>query len=265
MAILKIGSRGAEVKAVQVALNSLGYNIGIDGIYGTGTEKAVRLFQTGAGLAVDGMVGPKTLYALQNAGEPHEQHLTEMDLIRAAQSLQCELAAIKAVNTVESKGTGFSKTGLIKILFERHKMYKFLAQKYGSQKADELAAKYPDIVNKNSGGYIGGDAEHQRLKRAIALDEECAYLSASYGLFQMMGFNYKIAGYSSAKSMFDDFVASGEGAHLRAFVAFIKADQTLLRAIRSKDWPTFAYAYNGPGYAANKYDVKMADAYLAYS
>lgn len=265
MAILKKGSRGADVKALQSSLNAIGYNLAADGIFGDGTDKAVRMFQAGAGLVVDGMVGPKTLYAIQNAGQPHEQHLTEQDLIRAAQSLQCELAAVKAVSQVESRGTGFSKSGLIKILFERHKMYFYLKKKYGAQRADELAVQFPDIVNPKAGGYVGGDAEHARLNRAIAIDEECAYMSASYGMYQIMGFNHEICGYSDAKSMYTAFVTGGEGAHLDAFVMFIKANPTLLKAIRNKDWATFALNYNGPAYKDNNYDVKMANAYASFS
>lgn len=265
MAILKKGSTGADVKSLQIALNKLGFNLSTDGIFGAGTDKAVRLFQTGAGLGVDGMVGPKTLYAIQNQGEAHAQHLGEVDYIRAAQSLQCEIAAIKAVTYVEGKGTGFTKSGMIKILFERHKMYKYLKEKFGQKRADELAQQFPDIVNPKAGGYVGGDAEHARLNRAIALDEDCAYMSASYGMFQIMGFNHEVCGYSSAKQMFDAFVSQGESSHLAAFVAFIKANPTLLKTIRNKDWATFALNYNGPDYKANQYDTKMANAYLSFA
>lgn len=265
MAILKLGSRGTDVQALQIALNNIGNQLATDGIFGAGTDKAVRTFQMGAGLVVDGLVGPKTLYAIQNSGEAHVQHLSEVDLIRAAQSIQCELPAIKAVSSVESQGTGFSPSGLIKILFERHKMYAFVAKKFGQARADQLAAQMPDIVNPKSGGYVGKDAEHARLNRAIAIDEDCAYMSASYGMYQMMGFNHAVAGYGSAKEMYDAFVKEGEPAHLRAFVDFIKADQNLLRAIRNKDWPSFARYYNGPAYTQNQYDTKMANAYKSYS
>ena len=57
--ILKIGSRGEDVKAVQTALNCLP-----DGIFGELTAEAVRDFQASAGLEVDGIVGRKTWDAL---------------------------------------------------------------------------------------------------------------------------------------------------------------------------------------------------------
>jgi hypothetical protein len=36
------------------------------------------------------------------------------------------------------------------------------------------------------------------------------------------------------------------------------------QALKSHDWSTFARLYNGAGYAANHYDVKIAQAYLSF-
>lgn len=61
----RIGSRGEEVRQVQKKLKELGlYNGAVDGVYGTGTQKAVRQFQKNCGLTVDGIAGPKTLLYL---------------------------------------------------------------------------------------------------------------------------------------------------------------------------------------------------------
>ncbi|MCR2045474.1 N-acetylmuramoyl-L-alanine amidase [Anaerosalibacter massiliensis] len=60
--ILKIGSRGTEVRYLQMNLNGLGYKgVSIDGIYGAGTADAVRRFQAAYGLSADGIAGPNTL------------------------------------------------------------------------------------------------------------------------------------------------------------------------------------------------------------
>ena len=57
--------KGEMVKAVQWELVRLGYSIGkVDGICGKATTSAVIEFQRGAGLSVDGAVGPKTWAAL---------------------------------------------------------------------------------------------------------------------------------------------------------------------------------------------------------
>ena len=55
----------SETKTVQTKLKRWGYYTGsIDGIFGPQTKKAVRYFQSRNGLAVDGIVGPKTAAAL---------------------------------------------------------------------------------------------------------------------------------------------------------------------------------------------------------
>lgn len=66
--ILKKGSKGEAVKALQQNLNSLGYNCGtVDGSFGNNTEKAVKAFQKANSLTQDGIVGTATQKALTNA------------------------------------------------------------------------------------------------------------------------------------------------------------------------------------------------------
>jgi len=52
-----------------------------------------------------------------------------------------------------------------------------------------------------------------------------------------------------------------EGDQLEAMGRFIKVDPKMLQALKSKDFVTFARLYNGEGYRANNYDVKLQDAY----
>lgn len=61
--VLRKGSEGEQVKALQRMLYAMGYNIGsnpIDGDFGSKTDAAVRAYQKKYGLAVDGIVGVKT-------------------------------------------------------------------------------------------------------------------------------------------------------------------------------------------------------------
>lgn len=61
----KKGSNGAVVTQIQTKLKSWGYYTGsVDGVYGSGTERAVRAFQQKNGLAVDGKAGTQTLEAM---------------------------------------------------------------------------------------------------------------------------------------------------------------------------------------------------------
>ena len=62
---LRRGAQGEDVKTMQLALVSYGYNPGAcDGIFGKQTEAAVRAFQRAQGLSVDGICGAKTWAAL---------------------------------------------------------------------------------------------------------------------------------------------------------------------------------------------------------
>lgn len=59
------GSSGSEVKQIQEKLKRWGYYSGsIDGIYGSGTEAAVKKFQKSNGLTADGIAGKRTLEAM---------------------------------------------------------------------------------------------------------------------------------------------------------------------------------------------------------
>lgn len=66
MPLVKLGSRGEAVKALQTRLNALGYDCGaVDGIFGEKTLAAVKAYQTAKILSVDGIVGVQTWGALR--------------------------------------------------------------------------------------------------------------------------------------------------------------------------------------------------------
>ena len=53
-----------EIRVIQQSLANQGYNVDVDGVFGVGTEQAVRKFQASHGLEVDGVVGKATFYEL---------------------------------------------------------------------------------------------------------------------------------------------------------------------------------------------------------
>ncbi|MEB3336360.1 MAG: peptidoglycan-binding protein, partial [Leptolyngbyaceae bacterium] len=68
LALLSLGSRGSEVKSLQIRLSQGGYDPGVpDGVYGNLTKQAVEQFQAAKGLTVDGIAGERTLKALENS------------------------------------------------------------------------------------------------------------------------------------------------------------------------------------------------------
>lgn len=58
---------GTDVRNLQQALAQSGVALVVDGVFGPGTERAVKLFQSSRGLAPDGIVGPRTWAMLQGS------------------------------------------------------------------------------------------------------------------------------------------------------------------------------------------------------
>lgn len=192
-------------------------------------------------------------------GEPitvGSKELTEVDYQKAAESLNVNVPAIKAVVQVEASGNGFLKDGRPKILFEAHWFSEFTNHKFDTS--------HPKISSRtwNSDLYTRG-REYERLEKAKALNKEAALKSASWGLGQVMGFNYNVVGYPDVYSFVKDMHIS-EGKQLMAMMSFIK-HKKLDKALRAHDWATFARGYNGLGYRKNKYDTKLAEAYRYFS
>ncbi|CAM3148231.1 N-acetylmuramidase family protein [Vibrio neptunius] len=184
--------------------------------------------------------------------------LTDDDYHDAADALGCEVAAIKAVSDVESAGSGFFESGLPCILFEAHQFSKYSQHQFDDSHPNISSPKWDRSL------YVGGEKEYDRLKQAMDLDRTAALKSASFGRYQIMGFNHKAAGYDDVESFVRDMFFA-ERHHLMAFVHFIKSNAKLHQAIQALDWPTFARHYNGPGYAENRYDERLESAYQTHS
>ncbi|GAB4107752.1 N-acetylmuramidase family protein [Echinicola sediminis] len=273
MKTLRYRSRGPEVQFLEEILADMGYRVNVSHFFGQDTHQAVVDFQQKHDLVVDGIVGLKTwtkLLALNpKALKEHSKFLSEQDLINFAQEYGLELAAVKAVNAVESSGKGFLPDGRAKILFEGHVFWRELKKRhinpedfYKQQTKDVL---YPKWTRSH---YKGGAGEYDRLQKAATISDnevfkEAAYRSASWGAFQIMGYHADSLGYASI----DDFVGKmqqHEREHLRAFGKFLEVNK-LMSHLKAKDWAKFARGYNGPGYAQNRYDVKLQQAYEKYS
>ncbi|WP_422115579.1 peptidoglycan-binding protein [Brachybacterium sp. UNK5269] len=64
---LRLGARGDAVEYLQERLNAHGASLRTDGVFGSGTLRAVKDQQSAAGIGVDGVVGPRTWGALTGA------------------------------------------------------------------------------------------------------------------------------------------------------------------------------------------------------
>lgn len=179
--------------------------------------------------------------------------LTDDDYKQAADALGCEVTAIKAVVKIESDGTGYLPDGSLKILFEAHIFHRFTKGRFDKSHPNLSSPKW------NRKLYKGGVREWERMTEAMKLDKAAALMSASYGMFQIMGFNFALCGVTSVEE-FIEVTGKSERGQLDTFVAFVKA-QHLDDELQRKDWAGFARIYNGPGFKTNRYDEKMALAY----
>ncbi len=273
MRTIKAGAKSPEVYYLNELLSKLKYSVLVSNYFGAETDKAIKDFQLKNNLVVDGVVGLKTWSALlaksKNGFSANNKLLSEQDLIDFSNQFDLELAIVKAVNEVESNGKGFLIDGHPKILFEGHIFWSEL-KKRGIDPRIYVNSNTQDILFENytKKYYVGGAGEYTRLQKAINLGSDkkiadAANSAASWGLFQIMGFNATSIGYGSI----DEFVEKmklNEGEHLKAFGLFLKKNN-LIGLLRNKNWASFALKYNGPAYKTNRYYEKLARAYAKYA
>lgn len=194
-----------------------------------------------------------------------DKTLSQSDYVRAAEELGVPVAAVKAVTEVESRGSGFLPDGRPLVLFERHIMFRRVRDKFGSAKAVEMSERYPSLINATPGGYGKTSEQPERMGKAAGMiDRDCALESASWGLFQIMGYHWKLLGYESLQKFVNAMYRS-EGDQLDAFVRFVKANPVIHKALKAQDWQAFAAGFNGPNYRDNQYDTKLEAAFAQHS
>jgi N-acetylmuramidase len=227
-----------------------------DGSFGSKSVEVLRQYQTLSGLPATG------IYA-----EPEETHLGEYikkrfisitDITQAAKKNNLPSDVLNALAEQEGKGDGFLPDCRPVILFERHKFYQYSKATMHPADFQNMLTHNSDICNTVPGGYSGGSEEYMRLTRATAICQDAALLSTSWGMFQCMGFNHTAVGYSDLHQFVEDMHKS-EGKQLLALINFIKANNNLLNAIKTKNFAKIALYYNGANYAINHYDTKLAE------
>jgi hypothetical protein len=188
--------------------------------------------------------------------------ITEKAYREAAEKLSTEVAVVKAVAEVESGGNGFLSSGEPKILFEPHVFWKEL-RRVGIDPKIHIKGNedilYPVWKTKP---YGPTSHQHSRLERATKIHRDAALKSASWGRFQIMGYNYKLAGYPTLQDFINAMYKS-EDDHLNAFLNYIR-NTFLDDELREKDWKGLALGYNGKYYYINNYDKKLAAAYKKF-
>lgn len=213
-----------------------------------------------------------------------DKKITLSQITEQAKKLGVETATLRTVHQVEAKGNGFLATGEPVILFERHIFNRELRKMNYPVLASKFTRLRPDLCQPDSGGYGKTSEQHGRLQDAINLVDkvlpnpnpenpsdkviiddvrDCALMACSWGIGQVMGSNWHDLGYESLQAFINDMYES-EAKQLEAMCRFIKVNG-LVDELQRHDWKTFARVYNGPAYAKNAYDSKLASAYRQFA
>lgn len=180
--------------------------------------------------------------------------LRDEDIAAAAQLLGIEPAVVHAVDEVESRGHGFLPDKRPTILFERHV--------FSRRTGHHFDNTHPGISGAPGGYGASGAHQYDRLAEAIALDRLAALQSASWGRYQVMGFNAESCGWADVEAFVASMLVS-EAEHLKAFIGYCQAND-LVRFLATHDWRRFTAGYNGPD-NIDDYSQKLAAAYRRHA
>ncbi len=187
---------------------------------------------------------------------------SENIIARVAEKVGCEPAVIDAIITVETGADPFDPSGRLVIRPEAHKVVKcpYLdaeakkkAAKLGFTKQPKLPGYHIDPVAAGNAAWAWVD------KFSREFGEDAACWITSFGAPQIMGFNHNLCKFGSPSAMVRAF-ADEEDEQYLAMGEFL-IGSGLKDACKQRKWATIARLYNGPDYAKNRYDTKLADAY----
>ena len=240
-------------------------NADITGKYDRATQDFVNSIKSSCDMDSDACVDEATWQEIFTTGLSTVNRvaplfLTNEMIQKVADEADLDPATIKAVIKVESRGSGFYENRQPVILFEGHIFWRELKKLGINPKSVQRGNEdivYPKWVRKHYKGTAKG--EFDRLKRAQAIHHDAALRSASWGMFQIMGFNHVASGFDNVQAYIDAMHAS-EYEHIQAFIKFLKAEN-IYRYLKKKDWANFARRYNGPAYKKNGYDWKLQVAF----
>jgi len=179
--------------------------------------------------------------------------LSPAGLARVSSNLAIHVPEIWTVLAVETSGCGFLPDRRPQILYERHIFHRLTEGRFDDG----------DISDPSPGGYgPRGASQYDRLARAILKDHNAALQSASWGIGQIMGQNYALAGFQTVDEMILA-MSQSEDDQLMAMGTFLLSSH-LASSLQAHDWTSFARGYNGPNYTVNRYDVRLNGEYQKY-
>lgn len=225
--------------------------------------------------------------------------ITSQDWDRVATELKCEPEVLMAIAKVESGGrSAFWRLNrgegahIPAILYERHYFSDLTGGKYDSTHPDiswpvgyRKKSKLGTTDKKMHDHKVDADdiyssyaTSYLRLINAYRLDPGAALQSCSWGKFQIMGRNFSVC-YAESIEEFVSAMSKSELGQIQLLAGFIRnkprawmnpknkglgKEISLWEAVKTNNWKTIAFNYNGPGYATYHYDTKLQAAYDTY-
>jgi hypothetical protein len=181
----------------------------------------------------------------------------------AATKAGIERPALLALVEVETSGHAFEQDGRTPaLLYERHIAWRMAAVVSKALQAAFARAGLAIPKWSKATQYKDQGTSANRLAliaKARGINEEIANQSASWGLGQTMGFLHAELGFVSACAMVEHMTGNVAG-QIECMIGELR-HKGLIDELNAHQWARVALGYNGKGYRANNYDVRLADAY----
>ncbi len=172
------------------------------------------------------------------------------DLMKIYQNLARDLdvspAQVRAFAVVESDEKPFTADGAPVVRFEPHHWRRHRV----AEKSAIAFDKAPNLRDL--------DARWAQFEKMRAINETAAIMSHSFGMWQTMGFNFRLCLCADPSTFLAEMMTLPGQAKM--FKRFMLSSPALLSAVRRNLPEQVGFHYNGPQYKRNKYDVKWAAA-----
>ncbi len=179
------------------------------------------------------------------------------DYAAAAAIIGCETRMVHALATKEGRNHGFDHWNRPTILYEPTHFARY------SHHAKQYRRMYPDLTMLAPPPHrYGPDSlQWKHLQAAYLINPRAALLAPSWGKFQILASNFRLAGYVSVET-FVSAMCTSEQIQLAAFVSFIQSIGAA-QALKNKNWDMIADKYNGSQKSGSPYAKSLEDIYDA--
>lgn len=161
---ISYGSSGNDVKKLQETLNNYGYNLVVDGQFGSKTRAAVEDYQSKNGLAVDGIVGTNTWGSLNSKSNGSQSSGSGSS--SSSSSSSSHSASVAVPNLKNSPRPEYEKSD--EVLAAENALSQWEASRpgqYESKYSQEIEAILNDILNREEFNYnLNADPLYQQYR-----------------------------------------------------------------------------------------------------